>query len=196
MKAAPRSAWLLLPACVLAGWVALADGQEFPKLSVCRHRGGDGQDARPIELGKVDREYSKAAAAFRERMKAVEQRTVAYRDQGYSSGVKACARPERRELVLREALPDKVKGRRLYFVTAPGGGKIPAGLQAPLEPEAVVFLLQYPSLEEAGKLSQLLRVGVTPATPALAERLGIRCMTTIVDVARDGRHLTIEEVAS
>lgn len=196
MKRGGRTLVLLLPACLLAGWVALADGQELPKLAVCRHRGADGQDARPIDLGKVDREYSKAAAAFRERMKTVEQRTASYRDEGYSSGVKACARSERRELVLREALPEKVRGRRLYFVTAPGGGRVPAGLQAPLEPEAVVFLLRYPSLEEAGKLSQLLRVGVTPATPALAERLGIRCMTTIVDVGSDGRHLAIEEIAS
>jgi hypothetical protein len=188
--------WLLLPTCVLAGWVTLADGQDLPKLTVCRHRSADGQDARPIDLGKVDREYSKAAAAFRERMKTVEQRTAAYRDQGYSSGLKACSRAESRELVLREALPARVRGRRLYFLAVPSGGRVPAGLQAPLEPDAVVFLLQYPSLEEAGKFSQLLGVGATPATPALAERLGIRCMTTIVDVARDGRHLTIQEIAS
>src|SRR5262245_62136285 len=97
----PRSriALLLVPAGLLAGWVAVATGQEGPKLAVCRHRSADGLDARPVDLGKVDREYSKAAKAFRERMKTVEERTVALRDRGHDSGVKSCSRAEKRTFV-------------------------------------------------------------------------------------------------
>jgi hypothetical protein len=188
-----RIAFLLVPAGLLAGWVALTWGQESPRITVCRHRAQDGQESRPVDLGRVDREYTKAASVFRERVKGVEQRTVALRDRGYDSGVKACVRPEKRGVALRDPLPAKLCGRRLYFLAAPGGGRLPSGLRAPLEPDAVVFLLNYPSLEEAGKLAALLKVGVTPATPALAELLGIRCQGSVVDVSRDGRTLSIEE---
>jgi hypothetical protein len=185
---------LLLPAGLLAGWVALAAGQEVPSIAVCRHRAADGLDARPIDLSRVDREYTKAAKAFRERLKAVETRTVALRDRGHDAGVKACARPEKRCVALGDPLPAKLWGRRLYFLSAAGGNRLPLGLQAPLDPESVVFLLRYPSLEDAGKLAQILKVGVTPGTPALVQRLGIRCLTSIVDVSRDGKTLNIQEI--
>lgn len=186
---------LLLPAGILAGWVAIAAGQEAPRLAVCRHHGVDGQDARAIDLGKVDREYTKAADAFRHRMKAVEERAAATRNPSHDSGLRACARTEHRSLTLREPLPPKLRSRRLYFLAIAGGDRLPAGIQAPLEPEAVVFLVRYPSLEEAGKLAERLKVGVTPASPALTERLGIRCFTSIVDVSRDGTSLSIQEIA-
>jgi len=189
-----RIAFLLVPAGLLAGWVALASGQEAPKFTVCRHRAQDGQESRPVDLGRVDREYTIAAKAFRERMKGVEQRTAALRDRGYDSNVKSCVRPEKRQVALREPLPPKLRGRRLYFVAAPGGARLPSGLRAPLDPGAIVFLLKYRSLEEAGRLAELLKVGVTPATPALAERLGIRCHASVVDVSRDGSVLSIEEI--
>jgi hypothetical protein len=175
--------------------MALADGQETPKLSVCRHRAGDGQDAGPVDLSRVDREYTKAAKAFRERMKVTEERTAVYRDQGHNAGVKACVRAERRDVTLRDPLPAKLCGRRLYFLSVPRGDRLPSGLPVPLEPEAVVFLLEYASLEDAGKLARRLNVGVTPATTALAQRLGLRCLASVVDVDGDGKRLTIQEIA-
>lgn len=192
----PRSriALLLVSAGLLAGWVAIAAGQEAPRLTVCRHQMADGKDARPVELTRVDREYTKAAKAFRDRMKRAEESTVALRDRGHDSGVKTCTRQEQRTFTPAEPLPPKLWGRRLYFLSAPGGGRIPSGIHAPLEPDAVVFLLRHPSLDEAGKLSERLKVGITPATQALAERLGIRCHTSIVDVSRDGTVLAIQEV--
>lgn len=190
-----RGVALLIPAACLAGWVALAAGQEPPRIAVCRHRAGDGQDARAIDLLKVDREYTKAAKAFRERLKAVETRTVALRDRGHDAGVKACVRPEKRGVALGDPLPEKLRGRRLYFLSAERGSRVPPGLEVPLDPEAVVFLVRYPSTEDAGKLAQTLKVGTTPATPALAQRLGVRCFTSVVDVALDGKRLAIQEIA-
>lgn len=196
MKRLGRAAALLCPAGFLAGWVALAAGQsEAPRLTVCRHRAADGQGTRPVDLQKVDREYSRVAKAFRERLKGTEERAIALRDRGGDSGLNACSKSERRSLALGEPLPAKLWGRRLYFLAAPGADRVPSGISAPLEPDAIVFLLRYSSLGDAAKLSERLKVGVTPATPALAQRLGIRCHTSIVEVSRDGKTLSIEERA-
>ena len=194
MNTVGRFAALLLPATLLGSWVAIARGQEAPAISVCRHPAADGQEARPLDLGRVDREYTRASRAFRERLRGVEERTLALRDLGHDAGIKACARPEARTETLREPLPPQVWGRRLYFLDISRDGRLSSSVPSSFEPSDVVFLLKYPSLEVAGKLAARLKVGVTPATGALAERLGIRCASTLVTVSRDGKSLSLLEL--
>lgn len=193
MNLSSRVGFLLFPAGVLAGWVALASGVDARGLAVCRHRESDGQDARLVDLGRVDREYTRMAKSFRERLKTVEEKTLALRDRGHDSGVKACTRPGRRTVPLENALPPKLRGRRLFFVAALEGGRHSSGLPE-LLPSDIVFLTRYASLLEAGAAAQRLNVGVTPATGALVERLGIRCTSSVVKVSQDGKTLAVEEI--
>jgi hypothetical protein len=194
MKSNSRFLLLALPAAGLLVWVGASAAQEKPGYSVCRHRKVDGTGARPVDLAKVDAEYTKAAEAFRERVKKVEAKTVAFRGEGFESGVKGCARNATRAVRLSEALPASFRSRRILFLRAAPKGPVPAGVAVPLGRESVVFVLGYARQEDVGRLAERLGANVSQGTAQLAARFDVRCASSVVEVGKDGRTLEIQEI--
>lgn len=186
--------WMVLPATALLAWVGASWAQEKPRYTVCRHRKADGIGPRPVDLAKVDAEYTKAANAFRERVKKVEAKTIAFRDLGFESGVKGCVRNADRTIALKDPLPLSFRGRRVWFLRALPKGQAPEGVQAPLGRDSIVFVLGYDKQEDVGRLAGRLNANVSQGTALLASRFGVRCASSVVDVAKDGKELVIQEI--
>lgn len=194
MKPRSRLLWIAFPAAVLLVWVGASATQEKLRYSVCRHRKADGTGSRPVDLAKVDAEYARAADAFRERVKKVEKRNVAFRDEGYESGVKGCVRNATRAARLAESLPASFRGRRVWFLRAAPKGPVPGGVAVPLGRDSVVFVLGYARQEDVGRLAEQLGAHVSQGTAELAARFDVRCASSVVDVPKDGKTLEIKEI--
>lgn len=197
MSAITRISMIGLPALGLLGLVALSFAQDDRgrfAIEVCRHRAADGPGSRKMDLAAPEREHATLAKSFRASLATLERKTSAPKDEAFDAGLPGCRQGGSLEAILAQPLPAVFRDRPLYFLRLAKGGKLPPGLPASLEKNAVVFVLSASSLADAAELGRSTGAQVSIGTSELARKFGVRCAQSRVEVSTDGKTLRTQEI--
>jgi len=183
-------AWAAFAAVVVFAWANAhaGEGEAF------RHKELDGRDAVPAALGAVDRAQRQAKLALTRSLAGLAKPGANLAtDRGHHAGLKSCFSARERTLALPRALPDALRGRTFYVVSAPGGTEAPKILAGNIADDAEFLVVEARSLAEVAALAKAMGRPVSLASAKVAQALGVECRDAKVTVSNDGKTVAIEE---
>jgi hypothetical protein len=147
---------------------------------------GDGQ-SRAFDLAATERGYRD----FRDLLSAslstsLKEQLAKAGAAGYDAGLPSCTRGATRRVALARAVPDLLRGRRLWiFPLVPGRMPRPPG-EAQHDPDLALLVSKAERVEDLAKATRLLGRPVSLAPKGLAESLGVRCVPALLAISNEG----------
>jgi hypothetical protein len=154
------------------------------------HRGAGKTD--PVDLGAVRKAYDDLRRRMTARMERIGADATNLLDRPHRSGLPACRGGAVRVESLN--LPDAahLKGLTLAFVSVRDAAlRLPDQVRD--DPQALVFILDCPSIRDLGEISKSLGRPVYLAEAPFARALGVRCSNTWVRISAKGDTVEIHE---
>lgn len=168
------------------GGATPAEGEgAVPPVCAGWHR-GDGE-SQTVDLGQIERGYRE----FKDSLSQSLSRSL--RDQhekatqtGYDAGLAACTRGSVRRLTPTKAVPESLRGRRLWFFNLQNGKAPSIPREISEDPDATFFATKLENLEDLRKASDSLGRAVALAPRGIAEALGVWCTPAVVTISKEG----------
>jgi hypothetical protein len=171
----------------LPGEAAPGEGPEsIPSVCTGWHR-GDGE-SRAFDLARTEQGYREFKEAFAQSLsKSLGDQVAKAGPVGYDAGLGACGRGEKRSLTPAGAVPEALRGRRLWFfaVTAGRMPRIPE--QVKDDPDLVPLVAKVDRVEDLAKVSTRIGRSASLAPKGLGEALGLRCVPALVAISKEGK---------
>ncbi len=182
------------PACLAALVVFAWANAHAGEGEAHRHREFDGKDAAPAALDAVDRAHRHAKVALTKSLAGIAKpRAIPPDDTGHHAGLKSCFSSRERTLALPRALPDALRGRTIYVVSASGGTTVPKILGGDVAADAEILVVEARSLADVAALAKAIGRPVSLASAEVARALGVECRDAKVTVSKDGKTVAVEE---
>lgn len=187
--------WIARGITAWAGGVGReGQGDDTPKLSVCRHAELDHGAAQRTDLAAVRRAYATLKKDLEKTLVGQKAKAMEVLDLAHDSGLPRCGFGGKRSATLPEALPVQFRSRTFYFLRLDGGFEgVPWEGEIAEDARAEILVLAAKRPADAGNLAKRLKRPVTFATAELAKALGVTCGPAKVTVGENGRDLVIQE---
>ena len=156
------------------------------------HR-GDGQ-SRALDLARTEAGYREFKESLAQSLsKSLKDQPAKANPVGYDAGLGACRGGRERRVVPARAVPESLRGRRLWFFSVPAGKtpRIPEEIAA--DRDIVPLAAKVERFEDLGKFSEILGRPASLAPRGLGEALGVRCVPALVSIAKDGEVVIDED---
>jgi hypothetical protein len=177
---------LLLVSKALAGAETPSEGSSAsPPICAGWHR-GDGQ-SRAFDLDATERGYREFRESLSQSLsKSIKDQVAKASPAGYDAGLPSCMRGAERRVTPTRAVPDVLRGRRLWFFSFASGKTPRVPKDAENDRDLVALASKVEKLEDLAKLSKTLGRPVSLAPKGLGETLGVRCLPALVAISKEG----------
>jgi hypothetical protein len=168
----------------LAGAQSSGDGAAPP---VCAgwHR-GDGQ-SQAFDLARTEEGYRKFKESLSQSLsKSLKDQTAKAGPVGYDAGLRACSRGQKRTATPERAVPESLRGRRLWFFAFTPGKSPRVPDEVERDPDLVPLVAKIEKVEDLARLSKLIGRPVSLTPKGLGEALGLRCVPALVAISKEG----------
>jgi hypothetical protein len=161
------------------------DVNAVPPVCVGWHR-GDGE-SQAFDLARTERGYQEFTVSLAQSLsKALRDQTAKAGPVGYDAGLRACGRSQKRTATPAQAVPESLRGRRLWFFAFTPGMEPRVPDEAQGDPDVVPLVTKIEKVEDLAKLSKLIGRPATLAPKGLGEALGLRCVPALVAISKEG----------
>jgi hypothetical protein len=170
----------------LSGQATPGDGAAaLPAPCAGWHR-GDGQ-SHAIDLARTEAGYREFKESLTQSLsKSLKDQTSKASPAGYDVGLRACRGGGLRRVNPARAVPESLRGRRLWFFDIPAG-RLPRIPQEVVGDRDIVPLAaKVERFEDLGKMREVLGRPASLAPKGLGEALGVRCIPVLVTISKDG----------
>ena len=165
-----------------------------PTLCDARHRGS--RTSAAMKLGEVRRAYKNLRAMVSKGLKKnkFSGNLRGLLNASHDLKLKSCRREASREPKLDTKMVRRLRGRTLYFVSAPD----PDRVRIPKEIEdnrfAEILVVKCRKLRDLTAIAKRLKRRVSLATPELLKALDIRCANSIFVFPKDAKNPVVREM--